>query len=56
MIHSYIMQEIFHELSQKGGGGGGGWWWGEGEEGKKRNHADVLTCTPFFISYFISAL
>ena len=40
MIHSYIMQEIFHELSQKGGGGGG-WWWGEGEEGKKRNHADV---------------
>ena len=40
MIHSYIMQEIFLELSQKGGGGGG-WWWGEGEEGKKRNHADV---------------
>ena len=38
MIHSYIMQEIFQELSQKGGGGG---WWGEGEEGKKRNPADV---------------
>ena len=40
MIHSYIMPEIFQELSQKGGVGGGRWW-GEGEEEKKRNHTDV---------------
>ena len=36
MIHSYIMQEIFHELSQKGGGGGGGVGGGGGRGRRKK--------------------